>query len=173
MGNTARLGRFTRPEGLPRRGNNLVSEEQLSLFGTDAVPKYSDSEFMTSKEKEKAFRCFARILKERDINMMDHNLYEHLHLHCGFIAHYNISGFKGVYSGQGFRAIVAHFDRNHKDYCWLIVRGEYADVNRDMVELATVMAPQIYAELDAQKKATEIYLCKVLAGAHGLRVLGA
>jgi len=103
---------------------------------------------------------------------MDKNLYEHLILHCGFIAHYSIHGFKAEYSGRDFRRFVERFDRNSRIFAswnhW--VSGEYADVNNDMVDLATAMAPQIYAELDAAEKAAEIQLCKAIAAKHGLKV---
>ncbi len=85
---------------------------------------------------------------------MDKNLYEHLIQHCGFIAHYSIHGFKAEYSGRNFRRFVGRFDRNSRVFAgwnhW--VGGEYADVNNDMVDLATAMAPQIYAELDVAEK---------------------
>lgn len=134
---------------------------------------YKDTKFLSASQKSGAFNCFARVLKARDINKMDKNLYNHLHLHCGFIAHYDIFGFKAEYSGQDFRRFVAHFDRrsllfggwNH----WVNMEG-HADVNNDMVNLATSLAPQIYAELDQLKNSAEIKLCKALAEKHGLKI---
>ena len=53
---------------------------------------------MTAKEKEMVAKAFERFLKnnfrEEDFTK---RLYEHLHLHCGFIAHYDINGFYGTY----------------------------------------------------------------------------
>lgn len=147
--------------------------ETLTLFEPIAEKKYKDTKFFSAKQKEKAYKCFSKVLLERDINKMDHNLYEHLHLHCGFIAHYSIHGFKAEYSGLEFRRFVEHFDRNSKYFAnWYWAQGEYADVNQDMVDLATSMAPQIYAELDQKQRLLEIELCKALAEKHNLRMLG-
>ncbi len=153
-----------------RKTKNNV--ENLTLFEPCAEQKYADSQFLSAKQKEKAYKTFERVLRERDINKMDHNLYDHLHLHCGFIAHYSIHGFKDEYSGLEFRRFVEHFDRNSEmfnSWChW--AKGEYADVNQDMVNLATSMAPQIYAELAQKQRSAEIELCKALAAKNGLKV---
>lgn len=149
-------------------------ENVISLFSSQNIPgtNYSDAKFFSAKEKEKAFRCFTRVLKERDINKMDHNLYDHLHLHCSFIAHFNINGFKAKYSGEGFRRFVQHFDKNSPFFCHNIIwYAEYADIIKDMVELAMVMAPQIYAELDAKVQSVELALCRTLAEKYGLKLL--
>lgn len=140
----------------------------------NAQTKYTDTRYMTAAQKERAFNCFKRVLEERNIDKMDRNLYEHLHLHCGFIAHYNINGFKAEYSGQNFRRFVEHFDRNSRLFCgwnhWVNLEG-FEDVNNDMVNLATAMAPTIYAELELEQKNAEIELCRALAKKHGLKIV--
>lgn len=59
---------------------------------------FTDAQYMTAKEKEMVAKAFERFLKnnfrEEDFTK---RLYEHLHLHCGFIAHYDINGFYGTY----------------------------------------------------------------------------
>lgn len=144
--------------------------EQL-IFGS-AEKEYSDTKFFTAEQKARAYRNFFQVIKNRDINKMNKNLYNHLILHCGFTTHYSIRGFKSEYSGRNFRRFVEHFDRNSKTFAgwnhW--INGECSDVNNDMVDLATAMAPQIYAELDAAERAAEIRLCKSIAAKHGLRV---
>ena len=39
---------------------------------------------------------FTKVIKSRDINNMTRELYNFLNLYCGFIAHYDINGFKSV-----------------------------------------------------------------------------
>lgn len=144
---------------------------QSALF---APTKYADAKFMSAKEKERAFKCFKRVLETRDISRMDKNLYEHLHLHCGFIAHYNIDGFKAAYSGQNFRRFVERFDRNSKAFqSWnhWVDAPDYSDINNDMVDLATELAPTIYAELKAKERAAEVELCRAVAEKHGFKVV--
>ena len=60
-------------------------------------------------------RNFSKVVESRDINNMTKELYEFLNLYCGFIAHYNIDGFKSVYSPpRDFANIfIRHFDREH------------------------------------------------------------
>lgn len=136
--------------------------------------KYCDARYFTAEQKAKAFKCFERVLRTRDIDKMDKNLYHHLIQHCGFSAHYDIHGFKAHYSGQNFRAFVERFDRNSRLFQgwnhWVNLEG-YEDINNDMVDLATAVAPRIYSELDAAEKAAEVELCKALAAKHGLRVV--
>jgi len=47
---------------------------------------------------------------------MQKELYEFLHLHCGFIAHYNMDGFKAAYKApKDFEKIfIRHFDPEHR-----------------------------------------------------------
>lgn len=60
--------------------------------------KFTNTEFLSAKEKELVLRAWERFLKnglqKKDFTK---RLYEHLHLHCGFIAHYDINGFYGEY----------------------------------------------------------------------------
>ena len=61
-------------------------------------------------------RNFMRIIESRDISLMNKELYQFLNLYCGFIAHYNINGFKGVYAApKDFADVfIRHFDKGHR-----------------------------------------------------------
>lgn len=57
-----------------------------------------DTTYMTAQDKEKVLKQFEKFLQgglERVA--FTKQLYEHLHLHCSFIAHYNIEGFYNTY----------------------------------------------------------------------------
>jgi len=43
-------------------------------------------------------RNFKKVIESRDIKFMKNELYHFLNLYCGFIAHYDINGFKATYS---------------------------------------------------------------------------
>jgi hypothetical protein len=60
-------------------------------------------------------RNFQKVIGSRDIMYMKKELYEFLHLHCGFIAHFNIDGFKATYGDpQSFcEVFIRHFDGDH------------------------------------------------------------
>ena len=61
---------------------------------------------------------FKEVIEEKDINRMNKELYDFLNLYCGFIAHYNINGFKDTYRNpRDFADIfIRHFDRKHPYY---------------------------------------------------------
>jgi len=45
---------------------------------------------------------FQEVIETKDIGRMTKELYEFLNLYCGFIAHYDINGFKATYKAPGF-----------------------------------------------------------------------
>lgn len=61
---------------------------------------------------------FQEVIEKKDINRMNKELYDFLHLYCGFIAHYDINGFKGTYKDPTDFAevFIRHFDREHRYY---------------------------------------------------------
>ena len=68
-------------------------------------------------------RKFRKVIESRDMGQMDKELYQFLNLHCGFIAHYNIYGFRETYTApRDFADVfIRHFDRDHRYFC-----GNYA-----------------------------------------------
>lgn len=136
------------------------------------IALFKDVRFMSAKEKEKAWRNFKQIIDAREISLLKNTLYDHCHMHCSFIAHYNRQGFISEYSGQNFRSFVEHFDRNWKyngpgyvNKIWMRDK-DYSDLNQIMVDYCTVNAPLIYAELDERKRQTELALLKRMAQKH-------
>ena len=61
---------------------------------------------------------FQEVIESKDISRMTRELYEFLILYCGFIAHYDINGFKATYrSPQDFAGVfIRHFDQEHPYY---------------------------------------------------------
>ena len=61
-------------------------------------------------------RNFRQAIEARDISLMNKELYQFLNLYCGFIAHYDINGFKATYSRPKDFAeyFIRHFDHEHK-----------------------------------------------------------
>lgn len=64
-------------------------------------------------------RKFRQVVEGRDMSRMDKELYEFLNLYCGFIAHYNIYGFRETYAAPKTFAdvFIRHFDRDHRYFC--------------------------------------------------------
>ena len=61
---------------------------------------------------------FQEVIEHKDIGRMNKELYQFLTLYCGFIAHYDINGFKATYkSSRDFAEVfIRHFDRGHRYY---------------------------------------------------------
>jgi hypothetical protein len=61
---------------------------------------------------------FKEVIETRNIDKMNKELYQFLNLYCGFIAHYDINGFKATYRDpQDFAEVfIRHFDRQHRYY---------------------------------------------------------
>jgi hypothetical protein len=61
---------------------------------------------------------FQEVIESKDIGKMNKELYEFLNLYCGFIAHYDINGFKANYANPADFAevFIRHFDREHRYY---------------------------------------------------------
>ena len=55
--------------------------------------KFKDTKFMSAEEKEKVLKNWERFIARFQGKCFTKRLYDHLHLHCSFIAHYNRLGF--------------------------------------------------------------------------------
>jgi hypothetical protein len=70
------------------------------IHGKDPCPfvLLKDSEFMDAEQKRKVLSQWARFINGGfSFHLFTDSLYEHLIHHCGFIAHYNRSGFYSTY----------------------------------------------------------------------------
>jgi len=73
---------------------------------------FTDVQFMTAKEKELVLKNWETFLKYGlQKKHFTKRLYNHLHLHSGFIAHYDIHGFYSTYfeAGQDTERFFKHF----------------------------------------------------------------
>lgn len=118
------------------------------------MAEFTSVEFMTADEKALVLRAWrAFVASEFTRVKFTKRLYRHLMQHCGFIAHFNLNGFYNYYFGPGRFAQEKHFikqfdrgasEKYDADY-WL--RGDYADINRAMVDVMTEAAPGLLADL--------------------------
>ncbi len=67
-------------------------------------------------QKLSVVKNFRQVIEARDINLMGKELYQCLNLCCGFIAHYDINGFKATYSNPDdySNVFIRHFDPEHR-----------------------------------------------------------
>lgn len=94
---------------------------------------FTDTKFMTAHEKALVLKSWERFLRHgMKRKHFTKRLYDHLHQHCGFIAHYNIHGFYSEYfeASQDIKRFFENFcsytAQNYGAYV------EYDDLNRAM-----------------------------------------
>lgn len=84
--------------------------------------EFRDTEFMSASTKMKIYKQFISFINNHfKDTCFKKDLYEHLHSHCGFIAHYNINGFYAAYFAKA--AIFHKVAYDHK-----IVNSEYMGI---------------------------------------------
>ena len=82
---------------------------------------------------------FREVIEERDIHLLQKELYEFLHLFCGFQAHYDLCGFRATYSDpQDFADVfIRHFDSEHRLFhpCYAFHDAPYKDTGYSIAEI--------------------------------------
>ena len=104
---------------------------------------FTDVEFMTAREKELVLKNWRSFLKcGLQKQHFTKRLYEHLHLHCGFIANFNVHMFHSTYfeAGQDTERFFEHFCNYTAAECR--ANNDYDDVNTAM--------RQVYEEFKAE-----------------------
>ena len=140
--------------------------------------EFRASEFMTVREKELTLKSWVRFLKNglRFEDFTD-RLYRHLHLHCGFIAHYNRLGFYETYfeNGEDTVRFLSQFDKRGDSQSveyggtwWQ--SGDYEDLARAMIEEAAPYIPKLMELAWAEQRDSDLAEAQELAAKHGVEV---
>lgn len=139
-----------------------------------------DSKFMLASQKSRVLKQWDTFLKSGCAKeKFTKQLYNHLIMHCSFIAHYDINGFYATYFENGDDTV--HFlsqfdDRNgmpksveyHMTY-WL-TDEEYYDINSEMVRIAGKYIPALIKQAEAKQRRRDIHLAELLLAKHGLKL---
>lgn len=116
---------------------------------------FTPAEFMAAEDKEKVLRAWEQFL-EHDFSekFFTDRLYEHLTLHCSFIAHFSKDGFYRDYfeDPEYTTKFIRQFDKNfgyvsaeyRMDY-W--IKGDFKDLNLAMCEEVSRRKKLLYAKL--------------------------
>jgi len=118
---------------------------------------FKDTKFMTSFEKDKVLDDWEKFLKsEFDPQFFTDELYQHLTLHAGFIAHFNRGGFYNNYfqNAENTLRFLKMFDADgemksaeYGDDFWLS-DNTAGDLNKGMIIAFTPLKKKIYLTLN-------------------------
>jgi len=155
---------------------------QATLPGV-GVGEMKDTQFMSAKDKRQVLKAWERflaggLLKEHFTKA----LYEHLSLHCSFIAHYDKGGFYGTYftSGDRIADFLSHFDHpnvgfelvppsNKYGHTWW-VSDDNGDINVTMIQIAARYIPRLLEKARGWQKAIDLEQARRLLAKHGLEM---
>lgn len=120
--------------------------------------EFKDVKYMPSTQKAKIYKSFVSFLNSHfKPTCFKKDIYEHCHLHCGFIAHYNINGFYGEYfeTAAIFHKIAQGIEKKPTEYDGFYVGGlEYEGKESLSSKMAFF---QIYEEFSNKKGIGEFY----------------
>jgi len=137
--------------------------------------QFRDTEFMSAREKQLVLKAWVRFLR-KGLRFEDFSrrLYEYLHLHCQFIAHYDRAGFYRTYfdNGEDTLRFLSQFDKRGEcrsvEYgmrSWL--EGEYGDVAKAMIEEASAHIPALLENALASQREADLAEARRLLAKHG------
>ena len=119
----------------------LNNMEELKLFVEN-----NKELFDSFKEVKQITNNLEQIFKNHDINLLTKRTYMWLNLHCGFIAHYNIDGFKQVY--ENLSDLIYHFEHSYTEksrFMYINNKNTYLyDNNTDTMHKALCMIKTMY-----------------------------
>src|SRR3989442_1007898 len=137
--------------------------------------EFRDVQFMSAREKELVLKAWVRFVRN-GLRYEDfrRRLYEHLHLHCQFIAHYDRAGFYRTYfeNGEDTVRFLSQFDKRGEcrsiEYgmmSWL--EGEYGDLARAMIEEASPYIPKLMEDAQVRQREADLAEARRLVAKHG------
>lgn len=151
---------------------------QLDLL-SEAKVKMQDTKFMSAQEKEKVLRQWKLFLKSGlSKDKFAKSLYNHLIMHCSFIAHYDIHGFYSTYFEEGEDTVnfLSQFDdRNgipmsvEYGMIYWYTDPDYNDINSAMCWVASKYIPTLIAKARDSQREKDILRAKALLAKHRLR----
>lgn len=129
--------------------------------------EFKDELRLTGQQKQRIYKKFLKVVKARDSHLIDKALYDFLHIRSGFIAHYNIHGFREYYENlSGMIDLLEELLRHH--YEWGV--GSYTDIGNALKAIAREMLPVVRAEAEEEKRQQELATLQKLATKHGYHV---
>jgi len=138
-----------------------------------------DTKFMTAKVKELTLKQWRTFIRDgMQAKHFTKRIYDHLILHCSFIAHYNREGFYYTYFQQPEDTIkfLRQFDPdgNHLSveygmiYWW--TGSDYHDLNDAMCQVVGEYIEQYTSQKLKEVRTRDVLLAKSLLAKHGIAI---
>jgi len=142
------------------------------------MTELKDVKFMTAQDKARVLRQWEGFLKGGlKWEQFHRALYEHLILHCSFIAHYNRQGFYSTYfeNGEDTAHFLTQFDNrngtpNSIEYgmAYWYRDGDYEDVNSEMCRIAVRYIDGLTGQARKKQEEADIAEARRLLNKHGI-----
>lgn len=123
-------------------------EEKITYHSPIQPVEFSDTKWLSADEKRKILKQWTAFVKNGfSETLFTSSIYDHLHLHCGYIAHYDKHGYYGEYWGVYARDLHHHAKEDHFSvrpipasfYNWesfirqFNIWGDYTDISTAMM----------------------------------------
>lgn len=109
---------------------------------------------MENKKVQLLANNLKRILKDRNMERLQKKLYEFIHLNCGFIAHYDLNGFKATYyDGDEYVGFLERLKQGCSNIyaCDLEDNYNYGYTNKEVKEaLAELLTDEVIATVKSE-----------------------
>ena len=137
---------------------------------------FSSVEFMSREEKEKVLQDWKSFIRSGfSYQAFTKRIYEHLHLHCMFIAHYSKDGFYSTYfvDPEDTLKFLKQFDKDFEfksiEYGMNIwIKGDYEDINLAMSEEIEKCKKELYKRLNLKIRANALQEVENLRQKYGI-----
>ena len=140
--------------------------------------QFSSVKFMRKEEKEKVLKDWKYFIESVfSYRAFTKRIYQHLTLHCMFIAHYSKDGFYSIYfiDPEDTLKFLRQFDKNFNfksiEYgsdIWL--KGDYEDINRAMCEEIEECKKELYQRLNPKMRENVVREIDSLCEKHGIGI---
>lgn len=137
-----------------------------------------DSQYLSAAEKRRVLKQWETFLKHGcQEKHFTGPLYNHLTMHCSFIAHYNKAGFYGTYftNGEDTAHFLTQFDNRNGipqsiEYgrLYWYTSADYNDINAEMCRIAAKYIDGLTQKAGERQEAADIIEARRLLSKHGI-----
>jgi len=135
-------------------------EEKVTYHSSIRPAEFADSKWLSADEKRKVLKQWTAFVKNGfPETLFTSSIYDHLHLHCGYIAHYDKHGYYGEYWGAYARDLHRHAREDHFSvrpipavfYNWESFLRQF-NIWGDYTDICTAMMIVLKTELECLEK---------------------